>query len=166
LPDPETVFNELRRVARPDCLFAFSVPNSFWLMLTLPDKYLGKCSAFNDILMKNRDADNNPNHKPAADHTMRMSRKEGLQKNTDVKSGWTGKLLPKGHGVYTNFGECYRAFRIPAWNNSLISHGFVIDRIVSLLLYGPSVLPIIPTTQRLIGYDICSSVLFLITAQK
>jgi hypothetical protein len=86
---------------------------------------------------------------------------EKLAKKVQEKSSLVDGLLPKGHGVYRRFSECYKAFRIKAWADFFRQGGFVIHATVPLLLYGPSERPIVPTSSWLGRYGICSSILFV-----
>ena len=78
---------------------------------------------------------------------------------TKSRRGW-GKFALTGHGgVYTNFFDCYRQFKIDSWKKLFIINNFKIISVKPLLLYAPSELPIIPTINPI--NNICSSVLFI-----
>jgi len=164
LPDPAGAFAELRRVAQPGCLFAFSVPTNYWLLLALPSKYLGKLATLTSMLAGKLILSSTENDQPSSDVAVRMARESDLRNHKPHMTRWLQFMLPKGHGVYDVFSECYKAFRIGAWHEFFLQNGFSVEKVVPLLLYGPSEFPVIPTTERLIDKGICSSVLFLMTA--
>lgn len=159
LPQPHRAFAELGRVAKEGCLFVFSVPTNIWLLLSLPAKYIGKLNKSFGILKKSLCGN------LEAGPLDTRKRKEMEERLSVPSSGERPLLmkgiLPKGHGVYQRFDECYRAFRIRAWTDFFQQGGFTIHSTVPLLLYGPSERPIIPTSARLARYGICSSVLFI-----
>ncbi len=39
LEDPPAAFEELKRIGKPDCIYAFSVPTNIWLLLSVPAQY-------------------------------------------------------------------------------------------------------------------------------
>jgi SAM-dependent methyltransferase len=162
LPDPVTSFQELKRVGREDCLYLFSVPTNHWLLLSLPQKYMGKCVELLRIIskyvMKSDD-----NKQIAPDTLQRMDMESRLGGSGSRKRSFLKLLLPKGHGEYPDFLKCYRAFKVKSWNSYFINHGFAIEKVVPLMLYGPSERPIIPTTDKLSRYGFCSSVLFVLS---
>lgn len=162
LPDPSAAFAELRRVAKPDCLFAFSVPTNYWLLLALPAKYLGKLSSLIQLRPKSRNYGFQCNEHNIIDTEARMHMEMRLTRSTSSDKTFLRKLLPKGHGVYPDFIACYKAFRINAWEVFFKSHGFFLKKTVPLLLYGPSERPVIPTTDCFNRFGVCSSVLFLL----
>ncbi len=161
LPEPAAAFAEIRRVAKPDCLFAFSVPTNYWLLLALPAKYLGKLSSSVQQLTKSRNCGVEYSGQCINDTESRMLMEKRLTNSTASDKTFLSKLLPKGHGVYPVFLACYKAFRIKSWEGFFKTHGFLLEKTVPLLLYGPSERPVIPTTDCFSRFGVCSSVLFL-----
>jgi SAM-dependent methyltransferase len=169
LPDPQGAFEELTRVATPDCLFVFSVPTNLWLTLALPAKYLGKAEhLITSILGKFRGwpagIKRQPHHDKDAtpDTNRRLAMEEKVRRTNNKRpNDLLTALLPRGHGTYEKFGECFRAFRISKWTRFFKRRGFVIHAVVPLLLYGPSERPVVPTMSWPARFGLCSSVLFL-----
>lgn len=75
-------------------------------------------------------------------------------------------ILPGGHGAFGGFIKCYKMFKIKSWQKLFIKNGFSITETKPLLLYAPSELPYIPTTNYFNRYNICSSVLFILTKEN
>jgi SAM-dependent methyltransferase len=161
LPDPVNSFQELQRVGRGDCLYLFSVPTNYWLLLSLPQKYLGKCVELSHIITKfvMKSAQKK---QISSDTLQRKAMESRLGGSGSRKRSFLKLLLPKGHGEYPDFLKCYRAFKVKSWQSYFINHGFRIEKVVPLMLYGPSERPIIPTTDKLSRYGLCSSVLFVL----
>lgn len=124
--DVTNALREAKRIGKPSCIYAFSVPTNTWLLLSIPAQY------FNNL------------------------------RTGHWRAFWR-MLRPRGHGVTKNFIECYRKFRISAWQRMFCDSGFFIIEVKPLLLYGPSEWPVIPTLRS--KRWICSSVLFLMTKQ-
>ncbi len=162
LPEPAQSFQELKRVGRDDCLYLFSVPTNYWLLLSLPQKYLGKCVELSRIISKSvmKSAQKN---QTASDTLQRKAMESRLGGSGSRKRSFLKLLLPKGHGEYPEFLKCYRAFKVKSWRSYFINHGFKIEKVVPLMLYGPSERPLIPTTDKLSRYGFCSSVLFVMS---
>lgn len=91
----------------------------------------------------------------------RTAMEKQLSGKVQEKTSLLNALLPKGHGVYSQFNDCFKAFTIKAWADFFRKAGFSIHKTVPLLLYGPSERPIIPTSSLFGRYGICSSVLFI-----
>ena len=118
LPNPDTAFQELKRVASEECLFVFSLPTNVWLLLSLPSKYLGKISALFQILKNRFNKYNNQGVVLSADIEERQAREKMLGADShekEEKITLKKAVFPKGHGVHQKFCECYRAFRIKNW---------------------------------------------------
>ena len=160
LPDPERVFDELRRVGKQDAIFVFSVPTNYWLLLSIPSKYFGKIIELRKILSNK--FSRNATEKPQSDMEKRLLMEEELAKGPIEKQSFFSLLLPKGHGVHNTFLKCYQSFKIREWQRFFTSHNFELLDTTPLLLYGPSERPIIPTTSKFLKYGICSSVLFVL----
>jgi len=144
-------FVELKRIGRPDCLYAFSVPTNVWLVLTIPEQYRGKLRR----RISGRPPASTPPPAPRnADRVPERARKQRRP------GSLMSQLLPSGHGIVANFGKCYRSFKVTNWSKLFRDNGFSIVAQQPLLLYGPSEWPIIPTTRNVRG--LCSSVLFLL----
>lgn len=150
IEDIESVFKELQRIGDDDCLYAFALPTNIWLTLALPALYLNKLRSFIGRLISK-----SKNNKPI--------------KNTFIGEGSKGNgnrllnfLIPNGHGVHTNFIECYNFFKIENWLKLFEMNGFELIEKRSLLLYAPSEWPIIPTMNVNKNSRICSSILFVL----
>jgi SAM-dependent methyltransferase len=148
LVDLKGAVREMHRIGTDECLYVFSVPTNIWLLLSIPAQYYRK---INYIIEKNKikipfDETNSKNKEPIKERGVFINR-----------------LLPKGHGVYTRFQDCYNAFKIKTWQSLFSELGFNIIKIKPLLLYSASELPIIPTTRILNKFGVCSSVLFIMS---
>lgn len=161
LPEPQKAFAELGRVAKEECVFVFSVPTNIWLLLSLPGKYLGKVNALMKFFSPCRAGRSTGPAPEVTDIEKRSAMEKELSQKIQEKTSKFNAFLPKGHGVYGRFSDCYKAFRIKAWAAFFSQAGFVLHATVPLLLYGPSERPIIPTSSWLGRYGICSSVLFV-----
>ena len=149
----ELAFEELIRIGKPDCIYAFSVPTNVWLLLSLPAQYLGKvknlASALHRLI------------RGAGEGYVNV----GADASVAVKAGrppltkFLSLLAPKGHGVIDDYIGCYRQFKVSNWSKLFAGHGFSILEVQPLLLYAPSECPVIPTVKSRFG--LCSSVLFL-----
>lgn len=159
LPQPERAFSELHRVAKKECLFVFSVPTNFWLLLSLPAKLIGKMNGLFGILaLRKKDKTAEVD---SQDLQKRKEMEERLAEVVRKRPSLIESIMPKGHGVYQRFGECYRAFRVRAWSLFFQEAGFTIHTCVPLFLYGPSERPLVPITSWPARFGICSSVLFI-----
>jgi len=139
IEDIEKAFVELKRIAKPGCLFAFSVPTKLWLLLSIPTQYYNK---FKLILKKE----------------LRKKRKGSGQTNNKAKRKMS--IFPRGHGAELNYIKCLRKLKISQWRKLFSKNGFEIIKEKPLLLYAPSEWPIIPTINA--KFFICSSILFLL----
>lgn len=156
-----SAFEELKRIGKPDCIYAFSVPTNIWLLLSIPAQCYNKLRtisrkllsiSLNSKMGKSAQDDNiNNNHKRRAKSTMNK---------------FFRIIRPTGHGIYSGFIDCYRSFRIKKWQQLFSDSGFSIIKRQPLLLYAASEWPIIPTTKLFNRLNICSSVLFLMRKAK
>jgi SAM-dependent methyltransferase len=140
-------FAEMRRIGKPNCIYAFAVPTNLWLALSIPAGVYDKA-------------------RKVLGFTPRYSREGGWAEHpaAGAAPGSSGRtflkrLLPDGHGVETDFGRCYEMFKISAWTKFFESYGFTISSVQPVMLYGPSQFPVIPTMRNLGKF--CSSVLFI-----
>lgn len=154
IEDLPAAFSELRRIGKPDCLYAFSVPTNVWLLLAIPGQYYGKLR----LALKPRGT------------VVRSGDRTVVSGHADVHAParprrplWRrlGRALAlPSHGVHTDFMPCYRSFRVQAWRELFLANGFKVDAVEPLLLYGPSQWPIIPIMPSIGGLS--SSVLVLL----
>ncbi|MBM4263279.1 MAG: class I SAM-dependent methyltransferase [Deltaproteobacteria bacterium] len=118
LDDALAAFREIRRIGKPNCLYAFSVPTALWLLLSLPAQYYNK------------------------------ARGMGRSFATDSKIMKLVRLaLPEGRGCHASFIASYRSFTIKGWRRLFHENGFRVVEEKPLLLYGPSEWPVVPTSQ-------------------
>ena len=129
-------FREMQRIGKPSCIFAFSVPTNIWLVLSVPAQY------YNEVIIKVK----------------------GRSYETDSKFTKFLRIVLRGHGISSNFIECYRNFKIKNWRRLFSDNGFSVIEVKPLLLYGPSEWPIIPTSRSKTNF--CSSVLFLMNKKQ
>lgn len=154
IEDIAAAFIELQRIGNDNCLYAFALPTNIWLILALPALYLNKFRSFIGRLISK-----SKNNKPI--------------KNTFIGAESKGNgstllnfLMPNGHGVHTNFIECYNFFKIENWLKLFEMNGFELIEKKSLLLYAPSEWPIIPTMNVSKKSRFCSSILFLLKKDR
>ena len=166
LPHPEKAFKELKRTATKECVFVFSVPTNIWLLLSLPAKYLGKLTAFWYIVAAQRGKSKLAISNQQNDVKKRMEMEQRFSGERSEKITLKEAILPRGHGVYPQFRECYKAFKTAAWTQFFRQSDFEIQSMVPLMLYGPSERPLVPTSSWLGKYGICSSVLFIMSVKE
>lgn len=128
-------FEELKRIGKTDCIYAFTVPTRWWLLLSLPAQIYN--ALFRKSLMERREI-----------------------ADVEVK-GWR-RFLPRGHGWRKNFFDCLSSFGSKNWHNLFHENGFEVLKMTPLLLYAPSEFPIVPTTRFLADKGVCSSAIFII----
>ena len=156
IDDIKSAFREAQRIGTSSCIYAFSVPTNIWLLLSIPAQYYNKLRSIKkkirELLLK-----------PTNNSTMSSNNKDYYSDRSHKKHSKYPKylryIMPAGHGVTSNFSECYHNFTIKKWKQLFSGNGFSIIRIKPLLLYGPSEWPIIPTLNC--KTSLCSSVLFL-----
>lgn len=152
--DLSGAFREMQRIGNPGCIYVFAVPTNVWLLLSLPARYYLKAKQlFKLIFQAGKDIEVSE-HPDKPD----LSDKPAIVRALD-------RLRPRGHGAIYNFSACYRAFKVDAWRSLFERNGFVVIEVHPLLLYAASEWPVVPATDRLNRFDICSSVLFLMQKQ-
>ena len=155
IEDIEGALKELRRIGKNDCLFAFSVPTNIWLILALPAIYYNKLRSIGGRMLRKIMAEKKI-EKPVK-NTFLARGNDALPSN-----GILRYFLPRGHGVHTDYLECYRFFKVKNWVKLFEQNNFKIIKSESLLLYAPSEWPIVPVIAVGGNSRICSSVLFLL----
>ena len=148
LDDLYGAVDEMARIGTDDCIYAFSVPTSIWLILSLPAQYYRKIKYFFSLI--SNIISNGLNSNKVINSAIESS-------PTLLKS-----LAPKGHGVHDSFFDCYNSFKIKSWASLFKRLGFDVLAIEPLLLYSASEFPVIPTTRILTKFGVCSSVLFIL----
>jgi SAM-dependent methyltransferase len=158
LREPARSFKELQRIGREDCLYAFAVPTSVWLILSVPVQYWDKArNLFARIRRSPSERFGDRSGRP-------LSAVEGPTTTED--GGPPSRLLPHGHGCYPDFVECFRAFRAASWRQYFELHGFTLIREYPVLCYAPAAWPIIPTNRSLVKIGLSSSRLFILRKQS
>ena len=142
IKDIPNAFAELKRIGGKECVYAFTVPTSTWLLLSIPAQC---CNRIRRLL----------NREPVIKADKR--KREGKGDPKGFKN-----FFPVGHGWRNNFFECLNAFKIKNWQGLFVENGFDVIKRIPLLLYAPSEFPIIPTTSFLTRYGICSSAMFIL----
>lgn len=147
IEDLDSAFREMKRIGKPSCIYAFSIPTNIWLLLSLPAQYYLKVQKFLKLIFKigKEDKEAERLHKPDRSDEPVIIR----------------GFRPRGHGVIYSYLACYRAFRIDTWRGLFERNGLVIKEVHPLLLYAASEWPIIPLTAAFNRFNICSSVLLL-----
>ncbi len=141
IADISRAFEEIKRIGKGGCIYAFIVPTHIWMLLSLPAQAYNAvrrlCGRRNDT---------------------KRSRSRGQAGDPDSR---VRTFKPRGHGWRTGFFDCVKAFRVSSWKELFENNGFFILDTVPLLLYAPSEFPVIPTTSVLTDRGLCSSVLFI-----
>jgi len=162
-------FAELQRIGKPECYYAFLVPTSTWLLISLPIRYISKpikiITLISKFLSKKNKQDINHNPKINKYKQIEQLNNASINKNKFFKA-IKFLIYPGGHGAFGGFSKCYKMFKIKSWQRLFIKNGFSIIETHPLLLYAPSEWPYIPTTNYFNRYNICSSVLFILAKEK
>jgi SAM-dependent methyltransferase len=149
----DNAFQEMKRIGKEHCLYAFSVPTNIWLLLSIPAQYYNKFKGLRKRFGKESSSSNVTLEDSSHDRSFNTNQK---------KDSILSRLGLCGHGVRVDFGDCYDHFRISCWQELLIQSGFRLLKVQPLLLYGPSEWPVIPTMKPK-PFNVCSSVLLLST---
>jgi ubiquinone/menaquinone biosynthesis C-methylase UbiE len=152
IEDLDQAFIELKRIGNNQSLYAFSVPTNVWLLASLPAQYFFKIKSF---LLKFIFIFN----KKKGQKRVKFDSSKGV--NSSLSNAFS-LLLPKGHGVVSNFSDCYNFFKLRAWRKLFEENGFNVDHVFPLFFYGPSELPIFPIVRSK-SFFCCSSVLFVMS---
>jgi SAM-dependent methyltransferase len=157
IEDLPSAFRELQRIGKPTCVYAFSVPTNLWLALSIPTSYYSKLRSIRGRMTAPVPA------RPAGRKEVSVA-SAGARRSPRGLRRVLQALAPRGHGVTTNFLECYERFKIRNWEREFSAGGFSIVVVKPLLLYGPSEWPIVPTMKG--SRRACSSVLFMMTKKQ
>ena len=116
ISDLSVAFKELARIGKNDCLHVFSVPTSTWLLLSIPsqlyDKIKLSIKKFSQKINKKRPKSlKGPTNDIISEDKLNQSR------------SFLKKFYLTGHGgVYNNFFECYRKFKVESWKKLFIKN--------------------------------------------
>jgi SAM-dependent methyltransferase len=151
------VFSELKRIGKPGCIYAFTVPTNHWLIFRIPAHYYNNLKF---ILRRVFRTDKGP--EPGSSH---FATETSGAEETKVKRSLASKLkillLPSGIGGYPGFWNAYRKLSIKSWMQRFERLGFSPVAAKPLLVYAPSDWPIVPTSRGLTKLGLCSSVLIV-----
>lgn len=164
IEDLNEAFSELLRIGKSECIYAFTVPTSTWLLISFPIKYIGKLFKILNLMYeytsKKKTDINVKTNSNDEKHTKRSIDKYSFINKISKVLKYL--IFPGGHGAFGGFATCYKMFKIKNWEKMFIKNGFIILQTKPLLLYAPSEMPYIPTTTCFNKYNICSSVLFIL----
>jgi SAM-dependent methyltransferase len=149
LENATAAYAEMRRLGKPGCIYAFSVPTNIWLLLTIPAQISSKLRAVVALLRRKLSKSSS------------SINSNGSARPTDASPGVRNYRVLAGHGVETSFPRCYESFKVKRWQQTFERNGFTVICVNPLLLYGPSEFPLIPTMPPLFG-RYASSVLFVL----
>ncbi len=155
----DKAFDELLRIGKNNCIYAFSVPTNTWLLLSLPAQYLSKLKSFIKIVQSKLFIRNKSDELSQAFEQGSIKGEKEMQ-----PENLAALLMPSGHGVTVNYAECYNGFKVKSWYKLFSNNGFSILETKPLLLYGPSEWPVIPIMKCKFGLS--SSVLFLMSKKS
>lgn len=160
IDDLSGAFRDLRRIGKPGCLYALTMPTNLWLLFSVPAQYYNK---FRIVLHRvagigSGDPATGPDGGESQTHV-----------NPAPRRSIFGRILrfalPCGHGVHEGFIDCYRSFRLNRWRRLFSEEGFSIEAVEPLLVYGASEWPIVPTSRKLARPRFCASLLFILKAK-
>jgi SAM-dependent methyltransferase len=123
-------FEELRRIGKEDCVYAFSVPTSLWLLLSIPSRYCGMIITVMKKIFRHGGDQKDEGKNAYVNKT-----------NRQLKDRIWSVVFPGGHGSHKGFLDCLLHFRIKAWKDLFQGNDIKILRIVPLLFYAPSEFP-------------------------
>jgi SAM-dependent methyltransferase len=149
----DMVLQECKRVGKPDCLYAFTVPTCVWLLLSLPAQYYNKAREIGKMARLRRS--------PKGKDGGMEGEKPGECCGRRLRI-FFDRFMPRGHGAKAGFWACYRAFRVTSWKQVFEENGFAVRRVKPTLLYAPSEWPIVPLRRAPKRFNLFSSVLFLL----
>ena len=150
--DLPRAFAEMRRIAKPDALFAFCVPTSTWLLLSVPGQLWKKAeNVWERVNRRGPDRQYDP------------AVREEDQNNQKRSQGILSKFRIEGHGCYPGFVQSLRTFRVARWRTFLLDNGFRVVREEPLLCFASSHWPILPVNRCLAKIGLASSYLFILS---
>jgi len=150
--DLPRAFAEMRRIAKPDALFAFSVPTSTWLVLSVPGQLWRKVENVWERL-----------HRRGPDKQSDPPVRQDGESNQKRSRGILSKFPIKGHGCYLGFVQSLRTFRVERWRKFFLDNGFSVVREEPLLCFASSHWPIVPVNRSLARIGFASSRLFILS---
>jgi ubiquinone/menaquinone biosynthesis C-methylase UbiE len=151
IKDTKRAFEELRRIGKRECIFAFSVPTSLWILLSIPGYYCGIVAGLTKKIFRHDEGQGNE----AKNERVKKTRRR-------LKDKIWRAVFPGGHGIHQGFLDCYLHLRIKAWKALFLSNNFEIVGTKPLLFYVPSELPWVPTVKFPVRYGLYSSILFIL----
>lgn len=168
IEDIHSALEELKRIGKRDCIYAFSVPTNIWLLLSIPGEYYDRLRS---AWRKSLSVLQGSKMSKLSEHDNYKNDYNRSATGVSKKTAWREllhKICLPGHGVHSGFLECYRSFRIKKWGQLFSDNGFSIIETRPLLLYGSSQFPILPTINLglLNRLNICSSVLFVLKRRE
>lgn len=154
LPD---VFAELKRIGKPGCLYAFTVPTNHWLIFRIPAHYYNN-ARFIWKRLTSRDRGPEPGSSHFATETSGATE---TKQRRSLLSKLSFLLLPSGIGGYPGFWNAFAKMSTRSWMERFAALGFEPVAVRRLLTYSPSEWPIMPTNRVLTKVGICSSALIV-----
>jgi ubiquinone/menaquinone biosynthesis C-methylase UbiE len=164
LEDQGGAFEELKRIGRTDCVYAFSVPTNIWLSFSILAQYYNKIRSISKRLLSF--CSGKKANKLSGDSKSNISNINSNQQSRGIAERLFQIIKPSGHGINSNFISCYKSFRVKNWEQLFCENGFILIKSQPLLLYGPSEWPIIPTTKVFNRLNFSSSFLFVLKTQN
>lgn len=146
--DLDDAFKEIQRIGQKECLYAFAVPTSLWLLLAVPAQYYLLAKGVMRRLLPSK------KNKVVLEG---VEPTDGGQKRSILSA-----ILPKGLGTYRSFSSAFFGFRKSAWKKLFEKHGFTHVGDFPLAVYGASEFPVVPTTTSFNGINVASSRLFVL----
>lgn len=161
IPDLELALDEVQRIGSRQCVYAFSVPTSLWLFLSIPMRYLDKLKrAFGRVFWRRKKT-----LKQDAAATSHLVAEDNPHKAPEKKSP-LAFFFPGGHGEYPGFWQAVMAFRKSEWLRRFHRHGFRVVEYRRLMLYANARWPWIPANTLLPRLGLASSQLFLLESDQ
>jgi len=145
----DAAFSEMKRIAKPDAYFVFSVPTAVWLILATPGQIQKKvANVLVSMLKTNKNGERTKSN--ASGGACRRQ-----------EAGFLNKFAVTGHGFNPQYSYCLREWRKRNWAKTLSSNDFEIVYKAPLLSYGSSHLPLIPPNRLMARLGLSSSYLFI-----
>jgi len=145
---------EMKRIGKENAYYAFSVPTTTWLLLSIPAMVFKKFeNVYNRIrggpTRSNKTADSSFGCRTVSTRNSRL-----------LEKGWLHRFV-LGALCYPCFLDAFKGLRVKNWRNILLSNGFTIVKEIPLLTYGDSDVPIITPIRFPARLGVASSYLFV-----
>jgi SAM-dependent methyltransferase len=147
---------EVQRIGKPTCVFAFTLPTPLWLFLSLPAQYLDRVKRTTTALRRIMSRGSAARPASISSEGRRVGRATRLRMI----------ILPQGHGRYPGFLQACSVFRKSSWLHRFSRHGLSAADCHGLLLYASGRWPVVPVSRTPARLGLASSRLFVLRGQR